>query len=103
MGAPFRLVSEWMGHSTPSITLNIYGGKYRQDKIAIPEPRSRPTAGNVVRYAGLPSRRNGHETPRKGRRTIREGVFLPNNDNWPGTRLGCPVPILRGAHVRNAT
>lgn len=48
-GVPFRQVQGWMGHSSPTVTLNTYGGRFREDEIAIPEPRSRPTVGNVVR------------------------------------------------------
>ena len=55
-GKPFMLVSEWLGHSTYTLTLDVYGGWIPKDSDAaantLPEPKAAPT--NVV-----PLRRQG--------------------------------------------
>lgn len=53
-GKPFMLVSEWLGHSTYTLTLDVYGGFIPNDDAAentLPEPTSPPS--NVRPLRGL--------------------------------------------------
>jgi integrase len=53
-GKPFMLVSEWLGHSTYTLTLDVYGGFIPNDDAAantLPEPTAPPS--NVRPLRGL--------------------------------------------------